>query len=104
MHRFSRCWPCLCATGIPTHKPIPANPKHFEQHPNPISHRVNATTFLVCPTDGHFHHLQPFFVGEENHFRIEAPTLDLLQRKDAVHGSPTECLESALSIFESKFQ
>src|ERR1700741_4839419 len=50
------------------------------------------------PLDRHLSHLEPEFSREEENLGIETPTLNVLQGKDQLRGSPRERLEPALRV------
>ena len=62
---------------------------------------MNPRSSTVSPEYWHFLDAEPKLARQEQNLRIEAPTLDSLQRKNRLCRSASERFETALRIFES---
>src|SRR5579863_5854647 len=90
--------------SVVPHQRVPADPQQFAKHANAVTQRMNTRSFAMRPCDGDLGDGKTELFSQIEYFRIESPTLDLLQRKDCLRAAPGEGLEAALGVLELQTQ
>src|SRR6185437_1215778 len=76
--------------------------RHILQHLDAIFQIAHAAALVVAPGNGNLanHVLQ--LASDEENLGIEAPAFDCLETEDRLRCRATECLETALRVFEGQ--
>src|SRR5579862_623236 len=88
------------ASSVASLDRVPADPQQLAKHKHAIAQRMNPRPFAMRPGDRNLPHHEPEFPGEIEQFRIESPSLNLLQRKYRLRAAPSKRFKPALRILE----